>query len=367
MPILFLYLLRLFLSGLLQIVGLFIALFLLIDGIESIRRFALKPTFNWFDMVWMMLCRLPDFITLLLPSISLLAVLMVLARLSRQNEITVMRASGLSLYRILIPFLLGGLLIASAQLLLRDQLVPLSKRLAQQMEDRFLGRDTPTQTDIDNLWLKVWTKHGDRQLLNVQQVLPDERVMLNVSLFEWDAEHRLRTYTQARSAHMVQDKWVLNQGIRYQYGENVQAERFIHRDWPALLGLDQLNRTAINPDFLTFEQILRLIERTEREGYDATRLHVLLHSRLSQPVTTLAAILLAFPFTLRLPRRGGITRSLLLGVLLGFTLFIIADLAQALGIGGRLPPPLAAWAPVCFFAGVGGFLLIHLADPKRQG
>ncbi|WP_130470813.1 LPS export ABC transporter permease LptG [Candidatus Magnetaquicoccus inordinatus] len=367
MPILFLYLLRLFLVGMGQIIGLFIGLFLLIDGIESIRRFALKPAFNWADMFWMMLCRLPDFITLLFPSITLLAVLIVLARLSRQNEITVMRASGISLYRILIPFLLGGLLIASTQLLLRDQLVPWSKRLAQNLEDRLLGQENPSPTDMDNLWLKVWTQQGGRQLLHVQQLLPDQRVLLNLSLYEWDADHKLRSHIQARSAHMVKGEWILNQGIRYQYEPTLVAERFIQLPWPAILGSDQLNRTAINPDFLTFEQLNRLIERTEREGYDATRLHVLLHSRFSQPATTLAAILLAFPFTLRLPRRGGITRSLLLGLLIGFTLFVVADLAQALGLGGRLPPPLAAWAPVCFFAGLGGFLLIHLADPKRQG
>ncbi|MBF0098447.1 MAG: LPS export ABC transporter permease LptG [Magnetococcales bacterium] len=366
MPILFLYLLRLFLVGLLQIIGLFIGLFLLIDGIESVRRFALKPAFNWSDMFWMMLCRLPDFITLLLPSITLLTVLTVLARLSRQNEITVMRASGVSLYRILIPFLLGGLLIASTQLLLRDQLVPWTTRLAQHMEDRLLGHDSPSQSDLDNLWLKVWTQQGARQLLHVQQLLSDAQVLLNVTIFEWDAEQKLRSHIQARSAQMVQGKWMLNQGILYLYEPTIQAERFTQREWPAILGLDQLNRTAINPNFLSFEQIKQLIERTEREGYDATRLHVLLHNRLSQPATTLAAILLAFPFTLRLPRRGGVTRSLLLGILIGFTLFVVADLAQALGLGGRLPPPLAAWAPVCFFASLGGFLMLHLADPKSQ-
>ena len=109
MPILFHYLLRLFLAGLLQVIGLFVGLFFLIDGVENMRRFSLKEHFNWGDLLLMMACRLPDFLTLLLPSMTLLAVLMVLARLSRQNEITVMRASGVSIYRILIPFLLGGL------------------------------------------------------------------------------------------------------------------------------------------------------------------------------------------------------------------------------------------------------------------
>ncbi|MEO5339144.1 MAG: LPS export ABC transporter permease LptG [Magnetococcus sp. MYC-9] len=362
MPILFLYLLRLFLAGLGQIVGLFIGLFFLIDGVENLRRFSLKEHFNWTDLSLMMLFRLPDFITLLLPSITLLAVLMILARLSRQNEITVMRASGVSTYRILIPFLMGGLLLAAGQLVIQDQLVPWSKQAAQNLEDSFLGHGTPRQAELDNLWLR-----SDRQLIHAHQVLPDARVLLDVSIFEWDENQHLLRHIQARRAQMQQGQWVLTQGMLYQYGDPVTAERFGLRPWPVTLSAEQLNRTAIDPDFLSFAQLQRLIERTEREGYDATRFRVVLHGRLSQPATTLAAILLAFPFTLRLPRRGGVTRSLLLGLWIGFLMFVVADLSQALGLGGRLPPVLAAWAPVVFFTGVGGFLLIHLADPRRQG
>jgi lipopolysaccharide export system permease protein len=274
-----------------------------------------------------------------------------------------MRASGVSIYRILIPFLLGGVLLASGQLVLQDQLVPWAKRAAQTLEERFLGHENPAQADMDDVWLK-----SDRMLIHVHQVIPSERVMLDVAVFEWDGSERLLNHIQARSARMRDGQWLLIQGILHHYGEGaVTAEKFAQRNWPIALTPEQLNRTAVNPDFLPFEQIHRLIERTEREGYDATHLRVLLHSRISHPTTTLAAILLAFPFTLRLPRRGGVTRSLLLGLLIGFLMFVVADLSQALGMGGRLPPVLAAWAPVLFFAGLGGFLFLHLADPKRQG
>ena len=367
MPLLFQYLLRLFLVGLGQIVALFIGLFCLIDGVENMRRFSLKVHFTWGDMFLMMLCRLPHFITLLLPPITLLAVLMILARLSRQNEITVMRASGISIYRILIPFLLGGMLVASGQLIMQDRLVPWTKRAAHNLEEQFLGHDDSAQIELDNLWLKIGTPTGERLLVHVHQVLPDEQVLLDVAIFEWDKTQRLRSHIQARSAQLLRGNWMLFHGLRYQYGTQVTAEKFSQRLWPITLGVEQLNRTAINPDFLSFEQMQVLIQRTEREGYDTTRLQVLLHSRLSQPATTLAAILLAFPFTLRLPRRGGITRSLLLGVLIGFLMFVVADLSRALGMGGRLPPLLAAWAPVIFFTGIGGFLLVHLADPKHRG
>ena len=362
MPLLFQYLLTQFLGGFVRIVGMFIGVYFLIDGAESIRRFSQRVNFNWGDTLLLMASRLPGFITILTPSITLLAVLMVLARLSRQHEITIMRASGVSLNRILIPFLIGGLLIAAVQLLFQNNIVPRTNQVAQRLADHLLGRTPSNPVDMDNLWLK-----SGQQRIHVHQILPDALVMLNVTVFKFDKNHLLLSRLEAESAQMRQNSWVLFNGIHYYYGDEVRVESFTQQPWNVALTPVQLNRTSINPKFLSLQQIHRLAERTEKEGYDATRLRVMLYSQLTQPITTLAAILLAFPFTLRLPRRGGAFRSMLIGLLLGFFIFVVTDLAQALAIGGRLPPLLSAWAPALFFTGIGGFLLLHLADPRRQG
>lgn len=362
MPLLFHYLLSLFLKGALHMVGLFIGFFFLIDGVENIRRFSHKGSFSWDNMALMMLYRVPSFVTMLLPSITLLAVLVVLARLSRQNEIIVMRASGVSLNRILIPFLLGGIIVAGFQLVLQDKIVPWTNRAAQNLEDHMLGNLSTSWDDMNNIWLR-----SNRQLIHVHHIFPDEQVLLDVTAFQFDAEQRLRFRLEARMAQVSQGQWFLSEGVIYRYGKDVTLEAFSRYKWDVNLNPGQLNRTSVNPDFLSLKQSYLLAKRTEAQGYDATRLYVLLYGKLTQPVTTLAAILLAFPFTLRLPRRGGVTRSLLLGLLLGFLMFVVSDLSQALGMGGRLPPLLSAWAPVLFFTGVGGFLHLHLADPQRHG
>ena len=361
MPLIFQYLLRLFLGGFFQIIGLFMGLYFLIDGVEQIRRFSHKEMFNWTDTVFIILCRLPAFITLLLPSITLLSVLVVLARLTRQHEITVMRASGISINRILIPFLLGGVLIGGGQFILQDTVVPVANKIAQNLEDRLLGHHSPSRMDMDNLWIK-----SDRQLIHAHQVIPEEQVLLDITAYQFDAEHRLQSRLDAHSAQIRNGKWTLFDGMSYHYGEQVSIEKFSMRTWDVTLKTEQLNRTSVDPDFLSLQQIYTLAQRTKREGYDATHLTVLLHSRITQPMTTVAAVLLAFPFTLRLPRLGGITRSLLLGLSIGFLMFVAIDLFKALGMGGRLPPMLAAWAPMLFFTGMGGFMLLHLAEPRAN-
>ncbi len=361
MPVLYHYLLHLFLSGLLRVVGVFVGLFFLIDGVESIRRFSQKSNFNWPDMFLLMASRVPAYISMLLPSLALLATLLVLTRLSRQNEITVMRASGVSMHRILIPFLLGGLILASVHVVLQDQIVPRSNRAQQKFEDSITNRHTNTDSTSGNLWLR-----SGQQIIHARQVIPISRILMGVTVFRFDDQYNLVNRIEARAARIRDGQWELLDGLRYHFGTLTRAESFKILPWPVNIEPEQLNRSPANPKFLSLNQLQGLIERLEREGYDATRFKVLMHSRIAHPATTLAAILLAFPFTLRLPRQGGITRSLLIGLLLGFSMFVVLDLSTALGLGGRLPPLVAAWAPVLFFVGIGGFLLLHIANP-RQG
>lgn len=359
MPLLFSYLLQQFLNGFLRVVGVFVGLFFLADGIESIRRYSQKDNFNWGDVFLLVVSRLPDFLTILLPSITLLATLLVLTRLSRQNELTVMRASGVSLYRILIPFLMGGVIISGIHILFQDQIVPRTKLAAQKLEDSIIGSENNSGVEVGNLWLK-----SNQSIIHVEQLLPDEKVLLDVTVFKFDDQHHLLSRLEARVAQMYQGKWILGGGVIYRYGNIIEVETFSEQPWDITLEPKQLNRAPANPEFLSLKQLRQLAERTEREGYNATRLHVLLYRKFAHPATTLAAILLAFPFTLRYSRQGGVGRSLLLGLVTGFILFVVVDLSIALGMGGRLPPILAAWAPVLFFTGIGGFLFLHLADPK---
>ena len=362
MPLIFHYLLQLFLTGFFKVVGVFLGLFFLIDGVESIRRFSQKANFNWVDITLLMVFRIPAFVTKLLPSIALLTTLLVLTLLSRQNEITVMRASGISLHRILIPFLLGGVIIAALHVIFQDQIVPRTNRMAQQQEDIVTNRKRSPGSETGNLWLR-----SGRQIIHAQQVMFKQRVLLAVTVFRFDDNHHLTSRLEAGSAELTDNKWELVDGMIYRFGKVTDAQQFARQKWDVGIRLEQLHRQPENTAFLSGKEMLHVVQRMESEGYDATRFLVRLHSRLAHPVTTLAAILLAFPFALRLPRQGGVTGSVLIGLLLGFSMFVVITLSTSLGVGGRLPPLLAAWAPVLFFTGIGGFLLFHLAEPRRGG
>ncbi|MBF0447372.1 MAG: LPS export ABC transporter permease LptG [Magnetococcales bacterium] len=362
MPVLFYYLLHLYLRGFMQVIGVFMGLFFLIDGVESIRRYSEKINFNWPDLILLMLCRLPPFLTMLFPSFALLATLIVLTRLTRQSEITVMRASGISLYRIIIPFLIGGVLIASVHVVLQDQIIPRANKAYYGLQDYLLDRQAPSLTEAGNLWYRI-----DQQIVHAKKGSAIDKKLTDVIVFRFDKQRHLVSRIDAKVARFSRNQWSLHEGTEYVFDRSVQAVRFNVRPWRIDLDPSILGEKPDEPQFLSIGELRMLAERLEKEGADATTHWVMLHRKLADPATTIAAILLAFPFTLRLPRQGGVGRSLLIGLVLGFALFVVVDLSTALGLGGRLPAMLSAWAPVLIFLGIGGFLFLHLADPKQNG
>ncbi|MBF0309932.1 MAG: LptF/LptG family permease [Magnetococcales bacterium] len=365
MPVLLRYLFSRFLVNFLRILLISGGLFLLLDGAELVRRYAKEGSAGWSDILFLLALRLPAFLVHILAPLTLLATLTTLTLLSRQNEITAMRAGGLSIYRILVPFLLAGLSISSVQFLLQDQVVPLGNRLMQDVVNR-ITHSTPASTLTGSDTTALWIRDG-QQIVHAQGTSPEHGAMWDVTIFQFDEGLRLLTRVDAKHAKREKEGWVLYDGIVYTNGDAGAANRFESRPWPIQLATEQFDRSIPQPEMLSLMALRHQANRLSREGYDAKAFQVFFLRRLADPLTTLSAIILAFPFALRLQRLGGATRSLLLGLVVGFAMFIVVDLTTALGMGSILPAGVAVFVPVIFFFSVGMFLLLHLEEECKAG
>ncbi|MEG3640308.1 LPS export ABC transporter permease LptG [Magnetococcus sp. PR-3] len=367
MPILFRYLLQLFLQGFFKVFTIFVALFFLMDGAEQIRRFGGRDHVMWQDLAELMLLRMPAFFTQFMPPIALLTTLFVVTRLTQLNELTVIRSGGVSLVRILIPFLLGGVMIAGAQLVMLDQIVPRTNAAAERSVFRMNLPEQAAKAELmasregtsqDNLWIR-----DGGQILHAKRAYGHKKLLLEVTILRFTPEHDLILRADAHKAAWEKDKWVLHDGTVHRFtGTATQSEPFERMPWPINLGTEQIERATPQAQELSLQALWKHADRLVNEGYDATPYWVTLYRKMADPLSTLAAILLAFPFALRLHRMGGTFRSMLAGFVTGFVMFVVVDLFTALGFGERLPPFLAAFAPVMFFISIGGFLLLHLEE-----
>nr|CRH06619.1 putative Permease YjgP/YjgQ family protein [Candidatus Magnetococcus massalia] len=367
MPILFRYLLQLFVQGFLKVLGIFVALFFMLDGAEQIRRFGGQDHVQWQDLVELIALRMPLFFVQFLPAIALLTTLFVVTRLTRLNELTVIRAGGVSLMRILIPFILGGMIVSGTQVILLDQVVPRTNALAKQMERHFSSpqndsRQGELTSKAQELRNNLWIRDRGR-ILHARQAYSGEGLLLDVTLFQFTPGHDLTERLDARKAVRQGDQWILHDGQRHTFNpKETQSTPFKEHAIRMHLNDEQLIRVTPQPSELSLQALWQHANRLVREGYDATPYWVTLYRKMADPITTLAAILLAFPFALRLHRMGGTFRSMIAGFVTGFVMFVVVDLFTALGLGERLPPLLSAAAPVLFFISIGIFLLLHLEE-----
>ncbi|MBF0159016.1 MAG: LPS export ABC transporter permease LptG [Magnetococcales bacterium] len=362
--ILFRYLAGHFFRSFATIVVFFAGLFLLLDGAEQMRRFARYSSTSWPDLLLLIGLRLPDFILRFLPPILLLATLLAVTRLSHNNEITAMRAGGIPLRRILLSFLIAGGVVTLSQGLLLNHVIPVTALVSSQMMERMkqgqsamqpVGELFSTSHDRD-LWLR------DRDwIIHAEQAVAQQGVLFDVMIFQFDND-LLRTRIDARKAEFRDGSWSLVDGTSYQFGAVMKAQKFTAMPWQSQLDMAQLNRSTPAPAHLSFSQLRRYADRLQREGYDAVLYQLARQRRMADPVTTLASVLLAFPFAVRLHRMGKVRRSLATGVAVGFVLYIIVDLFNSFGEHHRLTPELAAWSPVAMFTGFAAFLLLHLED-----
>jgi len=107
MKILARYLFNNLLQPLLYLTLAFTLLFVIADLMDNASDFFEAGT-SLLDMAYYYTLRLPSMVIMIVPICLLLAVLYSLSSLTRHNEITAMRASGISIYRIVRPYMLLG-------------------------------------------------------------------------------------------------------------------------------------------------------------------------------------------------------------------------------------------------------------------
>ncbi len=359
------YVLRHFLGSYAICVGTGLGLFIIGDIFDRISLYKDEPIGAIVDYY---AARLPVVYYHLGPFMTLAGAMFAVARLERANELLAMKAAGISVFRAILPVLVGAAALAVIGALDQELLIP---RLAERLRSSsVIDRDDPWfEPGIfrDKYGNVLWAAryYPGRQALAVVTFRLQEdgvgRETIHAARARWIPEGRRRGY------------WLLEEGVRRERpaaGEDVPyRERRFGRGLPAdpadpkeTEGLPL--RTSIYPvdieivasdvSYLSYRD---LDAQRRRHDY-LPRLGVLLHARVADPAAHVVLCFIGLPFVLGADRsRGGrgIFAGLLALVVLCAGFFVLAFMLRDLGEKGVLGPALAVWLPVGIF-GAGGLL-----------
>jgi len=297
----------------------------------------------------------------LAPLAALVAVLVTLGVMTKNNELVAFKASGLSLYRIALPLLIAGGVLATSLLLLDDTYLPYANQRQDALRNQIKGRPAQTYYQPSRRWI-----FGENaKVYNYDLFDPDHQLFGGLNVFELNpASFEVRRRIYAARAHWdaQQGIWILESGwIRdFDHGHVARFAPFLAN---ALGELNEppsyFNREVRQYYQMTWWELKRYIADLGQAGFDVERLSVQLQKKLSFPLIAPIIILLAIPFSILVGTRGAIG-GLALGVGIAIVYWAASALTEAMGAVGQLPPLLAAWAPDTVFGFLGLYFFLKM-------
>jgi LPS export ABC transporter permease LptG/LPS export ABC transporter permease LptF len=291
----------------------------------------------------------------------LLAVLVTFGLLQRSNEITAIKATGISLYRIIVPVLIAASLLAGV-LFLSDQLyLPYTNKRQDALRNRIKGKPAQTYLRPDRKW--IFGQHSD--IYYYQFFDPDRDVFGGISVYRFDPHtFQITNRISAERAHWSDPmgRWVYEQGWeRSLSGSAIQNYRqFDVATFPELTEAPSYFKKEIKQSSeMSYEELRRYIHDLEQSGFDVVRLRVQLQKKVAYPLITLVMAFLAIPFALSAGKRGALA-GVATAIGIGVVYWTISSLFEAMGNLSQLPPAVAAWSPDIVFGFIGGYLILRI-------
>lgn len=307
----------------------------------------------------------PSMIYMITPLAVLIAVLVVFGLMNRASEITAMKATGISLYRIVLPIFVIASLLAAGLFIFNQYYVPQANRKQQALRNIIQGKPAQTYSRPGETWIFGKREPGTtRSMFYYQYFDPDTNTFLNLSIFEFDPHNFSlvkRTYAQTASWDAKDHRWILQDGWTrtFHTDETTSYQKFEVSTLPEMVETPSYFEKDIRPSSeMSFTQLRHYIADLSQSGFDTVRLRVQLNRKLAQPLITLVMAILAVPFALSMGRRGSLAG---IGVAIGVAIayWVISGMFQAMGDVNMLPAILAAWSPDILFGLAGGYLLLR--------
>jgi LPS export ABC transporter permease LptG/LPS export ABC transporter permease LptF len=324
---------------------------------DMIRNSSLLTMFTYLFFL------LPQLIVWMLPISVLVAVLVTLGVLSKQNEVTAFKACGVSLYRLAAPILIASTLCSGALFGFNYQYVPDANRKQDKLRDEIKGKPKQTYLNPD----RTWIMGHESRIYYYKYFDPGEKVMVDVSIFELDpATFRLKRQIQAQRAvwRGSMRNWILENGWssdfrgleRISPRNNFQATTF-----PELTEAPEyFLKEAVQERQMNFLQLQRYIADLQQSGLvDTRKLQVQYYLKFANPLFAVIMAMISVPFGFLVGNRGAMT-GIGASIVIGIAYWGVQPLFEKIGDVGLLPPAMAAWSPDLLFSLMGMYMLLRM-------
>jgi len=325
------------------------------DSIDSVYENN-KPISLLFSYIWY---KIPESVQYIFPVTALIAALLSLGLLTKFNEITAMKACGISLYRIMIPVLVLSVLVSFGSFYVQENILPDSNKRAEKVWNEIQALPARSYGHLDRRWMLSSVKE---RIYHYSYFDKDASAFSQFSVFDidpisWALEKRVfseKVYLAGQNLRLS-DAWTWEfsgSGItRFDKQETLQMSHGEDEDY--------FLKEGEEPDQMSYRELQDYIGQIEKRGFETLKFKVDLNFKLTFPLASFIMALLGIPFAFSMGKRGALV-GIGLSVIIAIVYWGARATFRSLGYVNYLSPFLAAWGPSLIFGAVGLYLISTL-------
>lgn len=278
-----------------------------------------------------------------MPIAALLGGLIGLGMLANQNELTIIRAAGVSRGRIILSVMQAALVLVVLGFAMGQWLAPRSEVFAQNQRAAALGEQPTLQTRSG-----LWYRDAD-SFVHIRS-MESTGSLLGIDIYILDDRHHLREYRHAAMALFRDSGWSLrNVRRRVLDPERVKEYQLAEMTWNTTIEPNLLDVVAVRPESMAIWELYDYLGFLHANGLDAGRHELAFWRQILMPVTTMIMVILSIPFVFGSLRSASMGQRVMIGALLGIGFYLLDQMSGYIGLVYHINPLICALAPGLIF------------------
>ncbi len=356
------YVLMRFLNFYLFAAGGLVGIFLMGDFFERADEFISKNT-PFLETIWYYILKIPFVIFYMAPQAVLIATVIAIASLAKTQEITAMKACGISVTGIAMPIVGMSVLIACLILLCNEYIAPVtSKKMNYIYYVKVHKRYSYGMIEKK----KIWYKSETGAIWNIETFDHKNGVLHGIRIFFPSGDQSINKRVDCEQAVWTQGRWEFQDGtIRSFDASGLEKTEYFEKTYLKVPETPEDFKTyKIRPEEMSIRSMYDEIKSREADGMDVSEKWVDLNYKLSYPFIGIVLALIGIPLSLRSSRHGGVLFSVAVNLAMGLAFSFVYAMAVSLGRGGTFGPLMAAWGPIALFTAIGFYLILTIDNEK---
>lgn len=330
------------------------------DLTELIRRASSRSAIDVFLLVKLALLKLPSLLEKLLPFVTLFTGMFVFWRLNRYHELDITKSAGISIWGLLGPLAGTMFFVGTIDLSLINPLASKMMLSYEHLDDRyFQGNQGSLAVSESGLWVRE-QQDNLRTIYHFSYLAPNKQAFGSVRLFQSDSKDRFLRRLDAKSGQFKGKNLLLNQ---VWISAPDQLPYFLETyEVTSTYDFLSLQNAGADPQSLSFWELPTYMELLDKSGLSSLKYRLHWHSLMARLFWLVVMVLLGATFSMRPLRQGNILTWIITGAAGTFFLYFGNDVSYSMGVSGKLPAIMAAWAPVIASGLVGLTILLYAED-----